>query len=141
VPKANKIPAAVLEGVPALLDQGLNASEIANAFGCTVGTLRVKCSHMGISLRRRHSGKTATRYPPSTPAPSMASAAIASRLTLQLPAMVMEQLQQGATAKGLPISKLASMLLETVAREGLYEAVLDEDKNGAVSTISESGIR
>ena len=89
MPKANKIPAAVLEGVPALLDQGLNASEIANAFGCTVGTLRVKCSHMGISLRRRHSGKTA----PSTPAPSMASAAIASRLTLQLPAMVMEQLQ------------------------------------------------
>ena len=127
MPRAKKIPAAALEQIPALLDQGLSAVDIANAFGCTVGTLRVKCSHTGISLRRKHA-KTA-RYLQTTPTPSMPSAAAVSRLALQLPAMTMEQLEQGAKAKGVPASTLASMLLETIAREGLYEAVLDETED------------
>jgi hypothetical protein len=118
MPKAKKIPATAFERIPVLLNQGLSAMEIANVFGCTVGTLRVKCSKVGISLRRKPRGETAP--------PSSASAMAASRLTFALPSMTMEQLQQRATAQGLSISKLASALIEIVARDGLYEAVLDE---------------
>jgi hypothetical protein len=138
VPKAKKIPAAAFERIPALLDQGLSAMEIANALGCTVGTLRVKCSKMGISLRRKSRGETAPPYLPGTRAPSSVGAVVASRLTFALPAKTMKQLQQRATAQGLSISKLASKLIEIVARDGLYEAVLDEheDVPARGSTIS-----
>src|SRR5215470_17481730 len=43
---------AVLAQVPAWVQQGRAADEIAARLGCTVGTLRVKCSQNGISLRR-----------------------------------------------------------------------------------------
>ena len=39
--------------IPRWLDEGLSADQIAARIGCTVGTLRVKCSKLGISLRRR----------------------------------------------------------------------------------------
>ena len=130
MPKAKKIPAAAFERIPLLLNQGLSALEIANAFGCTVGTLRVKCSKMGISLRRRSRGETARPYFPGTRAPSSAGAVLASRLTFAIPTMIMEQLQQRATAEGLSISKLASTLIEIIARDDLYEAVLDEHEDG-----------
>jgi len=123
VPNAKRIPAAAFERIPVLLNQGLSALEIANAFGCTVGTLRVKCSQMGISLRRKSRGVPGTR------APSSEGAVVASRLTLSLPTTIMDQLQHRATAEGLYTSKLASRLIETIARDDLYEAVLDEHQH------------
>src|SRR5215208_4530061 len=39
--------------IPRWLDEGLSADQIAARIGCTVGTLKVKCSKLGISLRRR----------------------------------------------------------------------------------------
>ena len=54
--RRKKITLTALEVIPVLIDQGMSADEIARAVGCTVGTLRVKCSHMGISLRRKHPG-------------------------------------------------------------------------------------
>ena len=39
-----------------LIDEGLSAQEIAGRMGWTVGTLRVRCSQLKISLRR--SGKS-----------------------------------------------------------------------------------
>jgi len=130
VPKAKKIPAAAFERIPVLLNQGLSALEIANALGCTVGTLRVKCSKMGISLRRKPRGETAPPcFSPGTRAPSSAGAVVASRLIFALPTTIMEQLQQRATAEGLSISQLASTLIEIIARDGLYEAVLDEHED------------
>src|SRR5437764_89131 len=50
-----KFTPAALNKIPTLLDQGLCAAEIADVIGCTLGTLRVRCSQMGISLRRRKS--------------------------------------------------------------------------------------
>src|SRR5215469_12653956 len=32
--------------------EGLSAADIARKIGCTIGTLRVQCSHHGLSLRR-----------------------------------------------------------------------------------------
>ena len=165
VARAKKITVAALERVPAFIDQGLSASDIANAIGCTVGTLRVKCSQMGISLRRRNrnEGGIAAKHfvggapksiqaspprqafpeapdrrstgpcPPSQRANAsypnrrgIVSGADQTPLTLLLPRMTIDQLRQRAALKGLSASVLVSILLEIIARDRLYEAVLDE---------------
>ena len=41
----------VMAGIPVLVQQGLNAEAIAARLGCTVGTLKVRCSQAQISLR------------------------------------------------------------------------------------------
>src|SRR5215467_3708535 len=48
---------AVLARVASLVDNGRSAAEIASEIGCTLGTLRVRCSQHGISLRRRATGR------------------------------------------------------------------------------------
>src|SRR6188474_2135993 len=40
-----------IAGIPVLVQQGLSAEAIAARLGCTVGTLRVRCSQAQISLR------------------------------------------------------------------------------------------
>lgn len=87
--------------VRVLIGQGLSDLEIANRMGCTVGTLRVKCSQLKISLRR--------------PA------------KVVLPQAILDQLTQRATMMGISASALAADLLEEIVRDGLYEAVLDRD--------------
>jgi len=87
--------------VPLFIGQGLSDLEIANRIGCTVGTLRVKCSQLKISLRR--------------PA------------KVVLPQAVLDQLTQRATMMGISASALAANLLEEIVRDSLYDAVLDQD--------------
>src|SRR6185436_4454 len=41
----------VMAGIPVLVQQGLNTEAIAARLGCNVGTLKVRCSQAGISLR------------------------------------------------------------------------------------------
>ena len=41
----------VLASIPMLVEQGLNTEAIAARLGCTVGTLKVRCSQARISLR------------------------------------------------------------------------------------------
>ena len=41
----------VMAGIPVLVQQGLNTEAIAARLGCTVGTLKVRCSQAHISLR------------------------------------------------------------------------------------------
>jgi hypothetical protein len=41
----------LMAGIPVLVQQGLNAEAIATRLGCTVGTLKVRCSQAQISLR------------------------------------------------------------------------------------------
>jgi hypothetical protein len=48
-------------------------------------------------------------------------------LTLSLPKDTVDQLRQRAAEKGISGSRLAANLLEAIARDGLYEAVLDDD--------------
>ncbi len=55
--RPKKVTAEVLERVPALIEQGLVAAQIAGAIGCTLGTLRVRCSQAGVSLRRKNDNK------------------------------------------------------------------------------------
>jgi hypothetical protein len=147
MPRPTILTPAALARVPMLVNQGLSAAEIAEQMGCTLGTLRVKCSQLQISLRRGagHSEKKlnqgeATRRgcPASTRAgasPRVSKPARRARhgaavgaqveLTLRVPRSTAEQLQHWAALRGLSDTALAAELLITIARDSLCDAVLD----------------
>jgi len=52
--RPTKFSSAVLSEIAGLIQQGMSAAEIAERIGCKVGSLRVRCSQHGISLRRRN---------------------------------------------------------------------------------------
>src|SRR5262249_29675967 len=126
-----KITPAVLAAIPALIVKGMSAAEIAHAVGCTVGTLRVKCSQMGISLRRRKLSDGAAKHDIRHAAACKDTGQTAGgfrnaqTLKLELPRAVMERLQDQAALMGISNSRFASILLEVIARDDLYAAVLD----------------
>jgi len=111
--------------------------------GCTLGTLRVRCSQNRISLRRRATGGreekvTAMNLVPSAKANAAArrksvdrtvvsesSVEVCIELKVLLPQLTAEQLRERGTLRGISGSTLAAELLVTIARDGLYDAVLD----------------
>jgi len=94
----------------------LSNAEIAAQLGCTAGTLKVRCSKFGISLRR-----PAELKPPKLPKSpkSLRLRALSERATATL--------RQCALARGLSSAKLASDLLEVIATDDLFDAVLDHE--------------
>jgi hypothetical protein len=123
-----------------LLDRGLTSAQIAAEFSCTLGTLRVRCSRLQISLRRRP--KTLddglSPNPASSPKGTAFSREVASAgrpavsranrsLDIALPADTIDQLRQRGAAMGVSAAVLAASLLETISRDCLYSAVLDAD--------------
>ena len=98
------------EVIRELVAQGLSNVEIANRMGWTVGTLCVKCSHLKISLRRSCKKARLKRWP-----------------KIPLPDDLFEQLRQRAKIMGVSAAELAVALLKEVARDDLYNAVLDRD--------------
>jgi hypothetical protein len=97
----------VLAGIPALIEQGLCRSDIAELLGCKVSTLQVRCSTAGISLR----GRKRLHLRAGSP--------------LNLSHQAMAGLRRRAAAMGCSEEELVSHLLEVIARDNLYEAVLD----------------
>jgi hypothetical protein len=96
-----------LAGIPALIEQGLRRADIAERLGCKASTLQVRCSNAGISLRRR----------------KRLELRAGSQLTLSHEAVA--GLRACAAARGCSEAQLASELLEVIARDDLYDAVLD----------------
>jgi len=151
MPRPTILTRAALARVARLVDEGRSAAEIAGEIGCTLGTLRVRCSQLGISLRRRATrsrGETMTAMDlvPSTEANaggrlksanrvhtveqsravgSESSAEARIELQVLLPQITTEQLRQRGALRGISGSTLASELLVMIARDGLYDAVLD----------------
>src|SRR5215471_8319555 len=111
-----RITPAALNRIPHFLEQGLSAAQIADVIGCTVGTLRVKCSQMGISLRQQRPIRSIVRKANGHQA-----------LKLVLPPGIIDQLRSRAAQAGMSDSRLISRLLEVIARDGLYDAVLDTE--------------
>ena len=102
--------------IPALLLEGMTKTEIAAMYGVTPGTLVVLCSQRGISLRRGGSLPNRTRLPKG------------SNLTLPLSDSVLRSLRETTRAMGKDsTARLVSDLLEKIASDGLYKAVLDEE--------------
>jgi hypothetical protein len=100
------------DSIPALIEQGLTKVEIAERFGCTAQTLQVQCCRRRISLRK--GGKSQPRPLKLLPA-----------APLDLSDAALLALRERATAMGIDTAKLARDLLETIAKDDLYVAVLD----------------
>jgi hypothetical protein len=165
----------VVRQIRPLIDQGLTPRAIADTIGCTLGTLRVKCSKLRISLRqkRRNETETADEQLKSAPCPSVGRISASSQLvpsqsgkarrakvpssslrpsnslrandgraamedrallSVKLPQTIIDQLRQRAREKGMSGSTLASVLLEIIAHDDLYEALLDGDWGAPRST-------
>ena len=116
----------VVSEIRAWVDQGQSCEEIAKYVGCTVGTLRVKCSHLGISLRRRKQDRIQR---PSRPAKVGGKA---KTISVRLPPQVIEQLHSRARSKHVDGATLAVTLLDRIVADNLFDAVLDDDKSDGV---------
>jgi hypothetical protein len=93
-------------GIPALLEQGITKTEIANMFGVKLSTLAVLCSRRGISLRKGGPRK----------------------LVLPLSDDVLNSLRDAARRLGKGSTEwLVSELLRKIVSDDLYKAVLDEE--------------
>ena len=123
----------VMAGIPVLVQQGLNAEAIAARLGCTAGTLKVRCSQAQISLRLPKEVKVVPLVPlapaPTPPKPTQSKRcfAFAVPTTLQLSRVAMSRLRQRANAMGVTEAALATTLLEMIAQDDLYDAVLDTE--------------
>jgi hypothetical protein len=127
----------VMADIPVLVQQGLNAEAIAARLGCTVGTLKVRCSQAQISLRTPKVVKVVPLVPlvpaptPSKPPQSKRCFAFAVPTTLQLSRVAMSRLRQRAEATGMTEAELVTTLIEVIAQDDLYDAVLDTAKDAA----------
>jgi hypothetical protein len=126
-----------IEQIKELIASGVTCEDIAATVGVTVGTLKVSCSRLGISLRR----------PRPTNGNGWARSKVFTRMTtscgakftvivryhgeerateLPLTASMIGRLALEAVSRGLTISDLASELVATVAKRGLVQQMLDE---------------
>ena len=127
----------VMAGIPVLVQQGLNAEAIAARLGCSPGTLKVRCSQAGISLRVPKDVKVVPMVPlvpapkPPKPPKQKRCFAFAVPTTLQLSRVAMSRLRQRAEAMGMNEAELVTTLLEMIAQDDLYDAVLDDGKGAA----------
>ena len=122
----------VMAGIPVLVQQGMDAEAIAARIGCTVGTLRVRCCHAGISLRVPKEAKVVPLVSlvpasPAEPPQSKRCFAFAVPTTLELSRVAMSRLRQRAEAIGMTEAELVTKLLEVIAQDDLYDAVLDTE--------------
>jgi len=137
-----KVPLAAFRDIPTFLEQGLSIAEIASRIGCTVGTLRVKCSKLGISLSRwnidraqeggrNHAwrgtfhGRRVSREETAERTWNDRSSNSGQQVQLRLPRNVLRHIQQRAALKGVSDVQLLALLIEVIDRDDLYNAVLD----------------
>ena len=127
----------VLSGIPVLVQQGMDAETIAGRLGCKVSTLKVRCSQNHISLRVPKEVKVVPMVPlvpapkPPTPPNQKRCFAFAVPTTLQLSKVAMSRLRQRAEATGMTEAELVTTLIEVIAQDDLYDAVLDNGKDAA----------
>src|SRR4029077_16841511 len=104
---------AVLASIPTLVEQGLNTEAVAARLGCTVATLKVRCSQARISLRVPRELKVVPLVPllspvkPPEPPMQKRSYAFALPTTLKLSRVAMSRLRQRAEAIGVNEAQLA----------------------------------
>ena len=113
--KTSRITDDMFARIPSLLLEGTTKAEIAAMYGVTLGTLVVLCSQRGISLRKGGSLPKRTNLTlPDEPLP--------------LSDGVLKSLREATRAMGKDsTARLVSDLLERIASDGLYKAVLDEE--------------
>jgi hypothetical protein len=142
MPQRKKITPIVITKIRSWVNQGVRAEEIALRVGCTVGTLRVRCSQLRISLRSNGGQRVATSqaWPrvmphssdlnsesiPYRPRSSDERDTFERALIVSISEATILMLRSRAASKGLSETGLAASLLERIAQDDLYDAVLDE---------------
>jgi hypothetical protein len=113
--RTSRITGNMFARIPALLLEGTTKAEIAAMYGVTLSTLVVLCSQRRISLRKGgHQPKRTNLTLPDEPLP--------------LSDGVLKSLREATRALGKDsTARLVSDLLEKIASDGLYKAVLDEE--------------
>jgi hypothetical protein len=111
--KALFSPALFIE-ITKMVEGGLTPPEIATKIGCTLGSLRVKCSQWGISLRRNRAEANQVN--------------LQRRLTIKLSENLALRLQLQAQKSEVSPAKLATLLIEAIVEDELYTAVIDETR-------------
>jgi hypothetical protein len=102
--------------IPALLLEGMTKDEIAAMYGVTPGSLAVLCSQRGISLRK------------GGPLPRRTKHMMLRNEPLSLTDDVFQSLRETARTMGRgSTAGLVRDLLEKIASDSLYKAVLDEE--------------
>ena len=151
MPRPKLVTPAVIDQIELWVNDGLSAAAIAEKVGCTLGTLRVRCSQFGISLRRKKSPvaavgcaaapaqclqgvpsslgekRAATPLRMVTARTEIDAADGEEHLVIRMAPPAIHLLRSRAAKKGISDCALATMLLEIIVRDDLYEAVLDED--------------
>jgi hypothetical protein len=110
--RANRVftPSAI-DKIRSLAAQGKLAKEIAEVIGSTAASVRVKCSQLKISLRRRHTDQIGEQS-----------------LVVYLQAADYVTLNRKAVEMQKSVGELSRELLKAIIRSDIYEAVLDEEK-------------
>jgi hypothetical protein len=115
--RPTKFSPAVLSQIASFVQQGLSPTVIAERIGCKVGTLRVRCSQHGISLRRQNGSPAKTKRESRV------------RLTILLFEATAEALERRGRKSGMSRTRFAATLIEHIVRDDLYAAVIDADSS------------
>src|SRR5262245_15717159 len=114
--RRTKFTSDVIEQIPRLVADGKSPSDIANEIGCKVTSLRVRCSQLKISLKRQNG---------IFERPQTAGRRRLVQMTMSLSPRAIERLRQQAEMEGMSEPEFVAALLEAIARDDLYKAVLD----------------
>lgn len=131
---------AVTRKIPPWVHDGARPADIAQRIGCTVGTLRVRCSQLGISLKRPEPRPSPRNRTLSAPARKTSTRPATAYFQVTLNQPFMDQFESSARARGVSGAALAQALLEAIVQDGLYEAVLDEG-SPAPQQVTRSSLR
>jgi hypothetical protein len=133
--RPSKFTSERIQQIKDLVAQGETCEVIAAQIGVTVGTLKVTCSRLGVSLRRPR----VKLLPPSTTDTAKRAGAAAATFTIRMhyngraqdteipltPGMI-SQLALEASARDQKIGELAKDLIEGVTGKDLFDEVLDK---------------
>ena len=122
--------------VARLVAQNYRAEHIAAHIGCKLSTLKVKCSQARVSLRRPNWKERFAASPTDLPKafvedklpaalPVKGQRRLVMQSSLLLSRVARSRLAQRAHEVGKSEVQLASELLEVIALDDLYDAVLD----------------
>jgi hypothetical protein len=136
-----------IQQIKELIAGGASCEEIAAVVGVTVGTLKVTCSRLGISLRRPKP-RLGNMIPPLRAATRVAGTNTATftiivrrngeerRTEVSLTPAMISQLALEASSLGLSISEFARDLVLDVAKQQLIQRVLESNETTKDSQFS-----
>jgi len=139
----------VLASIPAMIAGGMKRDAIAEKLGTTVASLQVKCSIAGVSLRppgprcqrsraeldalaeqRRIKKALLAGLPlevaPPPPPKEFKSRGVNYKIKVAMDTEALALLVMRAEKLGTTVDVVARKVLEAVARDNLYDAVVDE---------------